>query len=264
MVRLSAPVLAVTVLIAAAVAGGAGPPASPSGAESVSRPGVEAAPDGEAGVPAPPLDPAALDALVGRILYAARPTTVRTRGSGNLAVDLPRGRAVRLMGLSTEQAFLEPSPSDADLLRQFGVRKVPVYKVSREPLAEDFVTAPAWEEMRAEGLRRLRGRWPGLDDDRLLRILTGEPYLGMTLPQAEEAVGGLIFFRDTSSTPSGPEEVWTVGRRSRLAEQRSFMEGRDKGIRAATFEDYLRVKARFVLRFRDGVLVAIDTPPGRR
>jgi hypothetical protein len=209
------------------------------------------------------LDAARLETLVGQILYAARPTTVRTRGSGNIAVDLPRGRALRFTGLSAAEVFLEPSPPDADLLRQFGVRKIPVYKLPRAQLAEDFVTAAAWEEMRTGGLRRLRDRWPALDDDRLLRILTGEPFLGMTLEQAEEAVGATVFFRETRGTPDGPEEVWTIGRRSRLAEQRAFMEGRDKGIRAATFDDYLRIKTRLILRFRNGVLAAIDTPSAR-
>ena len=63
---------------------------------------------------------------VGRLIVAARSTMVRTKGSGNLSVDLPRGRTVVLRGISGDMALLAPAPADADILRQFGVRRVPV------------------------------------------------------------------------------------------------------------------------------------------
>jgi len=219
-------------------------------------------------------------APAGGLLHVARATTVRTRGSGNLSVDLPVGRAVVLVELGADDATLEPSPSDADLLRQFGVRRVPRYRVSLRQLEEDFLDAAAWSSLHAEGMERLRGRWPDLSTSDLERILLGDPYAGMTREQAEEAVGAVIFFREPSTmggdavTGGGDErverggdqadeEIWIIGRRSRAAELRAFTEGRERGLKAATFEEWLRRRARAVLRIRSGRVTAVEAPPRR-
>jgi hypothetical protein len=195
-------------------------------------------------------------ALVGRVLHAARAITVRTRGSGNLIVDLPRGRAVQVVAVKGSTVLLGPSPPDADLLRQFGVRRIPTYTLPLERLRADFLSEEAWARARQEEMRRIRERWPALREDDAERILLGEPYPGMTVEQAQAAVGEVVFFKTTATE----EEVWTIGRRSRTAELRLFTEARERGIRARTFEEYLAVKARAVLRFRAGVLVSVEPP----
>ena len=189
---------------------------------------------------------------------------VRTKGSGNLSVDLPRGRTVVLRGISGDMALLAPAPADADLLRQFGVRRVPVYKVPRSQLEQDFVTLEAWQALREESTRRIRERWPGLAPLEVERILLGDPFVGMSVEQAEEAVGSVVFSREGRDGPGGKEEVWRIGRRSRAAELRQFTEGRERGVRARTFEEYLVFKTRALLRFRDGILVEISAPGPER
>jgi len=199
----------------------------------------------------------------GEILYAARAITVRTRGGGNLAVDLPRGRALQMIGMRGEIALLEPIPADADLLRQFGVRKLPRYAVPRAELDAAFLDRGSWMAAREHELARLRERWPGTVPGAIERIFAGEPFPGMSLDQAEEAVGALIFSRDRRSAAEGDEELWKIGRRSRSAELRQWSESRERGIRARTFEEYLDLKTRAALRFRGGILIAIETPtPG--
>jgi hypothetical protein len=200
----------------------------------------------------------------GEILHAARATTVRTRGSGNLLVDLPRGRALRVAAIRGETAILEPCPEDADLLRQFGVRRLPRYALPLARLRDEFVTPREWEKMRADALARIRGRWPDLDALRQERIFAGEPWPGMTREQAEEAVGGVLFSRETRAGSDGPEEVWRIGRRSRSAELVQFTEGRERGLKTRSFDEDLERKTRALLHFRGGLLVSIEpsTPGG--
>ncbi len=207
--------------------------------------------------------PAPLD-RPGQILHAARAITVRTRGGGNLGVDLPRGRAVQVVGLRGQTVLLEPISADADLLRQFGVRRIPRYAVPRASLQADFLDPGTWAALRDRELARLRARWPQADPMQIEKIFDGEPFIGMSLEQAEEAVGGVIFSREGRGAPEGHEEIWRIGRRARSAELRQWSEGRERGIKARTFEEYLAQKTRAELRFRDRILIAIDaTPPGR-
>src|SRR5262249_9465793 len=103
--------------------------------------------------------------LIGQTLYVLNPTTVRTRGGGNLAVDLPRGQVVVLVSLAGDRAFLSPSPSDAGLLRAYGVRKTPRYSTTVAQLAADYLPRQAWEKSREEAVRRLLKRWPDLGED---------------------------------------------------------------------------------------------------
>ena len=189
---------------------------------------------------------------------------MRTRGGGNLAVDLPRGRALRVVAVKGPMAILEPSGPDADLLRQFGVRKIPRYGLPLSQLAGDFLGEPAWTAIRDQELSGVRRRWPDLAPDRVERIFAGDPWIGMTIEQADAAVGPCLFSREPQATAEGREEVWRIGRRSRPAELRQFTEGAERGVRARTFDDYLVLKTRALLHFRDGILVAIEAPePGQ-
>jgi len=82
----------------------------------------------------------------------------------------------------------------------------------------------------------------------------------------------VIFFRE----PEAPvdiveggdgdraEETWVIGRRSRSAELRAFTERRERGLRAATFEEWLRQRARAVLRLRHGRVIAVEAPAPER
>ena len=196
----------------------------------------------------------------GQVLHAARLVTLRTRGGGNLTVDLPRGRAVQVVAVKGETVLLGPVRSDADLLRQFGVRRIPRYAATRTQIGSEFLPEPAWREILEGERRRLRGRWPDLTPDQADRILRGEPWAGMSLEQAEEAVGAVLFSRERRDGPDGPEETWRIGRRPRSAELRLFTEGRERGIRSKTFEDYLAEKTRALLVFRGGVLHSVDAP----
>jgi hypothetical protein len=195
----------------------------------------------------------------GAILFAGRPVGVRTL-AGGLVVDLPRGRAVKLVEFQGDTAILEPSPPDADLLRQYGVTKIPRYRISRSRLRTEFLDGDAWERLRATEIERHLARWPKLTPDQAARLVGGEPFLGMSLEQAEEALGEVVFSRSRRETARGPQTVWRIGRRSRAAELRQFTEGRERGIRTRTFEDYLLVKTRALLRFEDGILMAIERP----
>jgi len=199
--------------------------------------------------------------LVGQILYVAAPTTVRTRGAGNRAVDLPRGRALQVADVQGETLILAPGPADADLLRAFGVSRIPRYTAAVSQVGADFLDASAWALFRHEGLRRLRERWPALRADEVERIFQGEPFTGMSLEQAEETVGVVTLSRDHQDGPDGPIDIWRIGRRPRSAELRLFTEGRERGVLARTFEQHLAGKTRAILRFRAGVLIAIDPPP---
>lgn len=193
----------------------------------------------------------------GSILYAGSPLSVRTV-RGGMVVDLPRGRAVLLVKIEGETAILEPGPWDADLLRQYGVRRIPRYRVPLARLHADFLSRDAWERLAEKEVVRFRERWPGLTDDLAAHLLRGEPWIGMTAGQAEEAVGAVVFARESDGSEG--RDVWRIGRRSREAELRQYSEGRERRNRARTFEDHLRERTRALLRFRDGVLVAIDLP----
>jgi len=208
-----------------------------------------------------PADAAALRGLVGQVLYVANPTTVRTRGNGNLSVDLPRGQAVLLVALGADRALLAPAAPDAELLRAYGVRKLPRYTASPGQLAVDFLPEPAWRKARDEGVRRVRERWPALSPEQAERIFRGEPYPGMTEDQAEAAVGRLVLAREPA-VGRDREVAWRVGRRPRPAELRLYTEGRERGPRARTFEEFLRTKVRATLTIRDGILISIDAPAG--
>jgi hypothetical protein len=225
---------------------------------------LAAAPGTIAGAQAPtaPASSSDLRALVGGTLYVLNPTTVRTRGSGNLSVDLPRGQSVVLVSLAGDRAILAPGQADATLLRAYGVRKVPHYTIPASQLAKDFGTASQWGSAREAGVRRLRERWPDLSADLAGRIFLGEPFVGMTEEQAEEAVGRLVLARQTAPGPDGAI-AWTVGRSPRQAELRLYTEGRERGPRARTFEEFLATRTRAVLTFKSGALVAIDPPAGQ-
>ncbi len=203
-----------------------------------------------------------LRALVGGVLYVLNPTTVRTRGGGNLSVDLPRGQSVVLVSVGGDRAILSPGRADVSLLRSYGVRKPPRYTASAVQVAADFVPAAAWDRAREEGVRRIRERWPDLSPDLAGKIFLGEPFVRMTEEQAEEAVGRLVLARGPVPGEDGAV-AWTVGRRPRPAELRLYTEARERGARARTFEEFLAGRTRAVLRFRGGVLVSIDPPSGQ-
>jgi hypothetical protein len=200
--------------------------------------------------------------LVGQILYVLNPTTVRTRGGGNLTVDLPRGQSVIFVQLAGDHALLDPSPSDAGVLRALGVRKMPRYVITLAQLTADFVPRPAWEKAREAGVRRLVGRWPDLTPEQAARIFLGVPYVGMTEGQAEEAVGPLVLAREP--VPGEASAVtWKVGRRARSAELRIYNEARERGQHARTFEEFISTRVRAVLTLRNGFVERIDSPDGQ-
>ena len=198
---------------------------------------------------------------VGSVLYAARATTVRTRGGGNLSVDLPRGRAVVVVDLGPDSAVLAPAPPDAEMLRAHGVRRTPRYTASRAQIARDFLAPEAWSAARREGVLRIRERFPALTEDLAGRVFLGEPWIGMTEEQAEETLGALVLARGPVAG-KGAATAWTVGRRPRSAELRVFTEARERGARARSFDDYLKRRVRATLTFEDGLLVSIDPPDG--
>jgi len=199
--------------------------------------------------------------LVGQVLYVLNPTTVRTRGGG-LGVDLPRGQSVVLVELSTDRALLAPGPSDASLLRAYGVRKPPRYVATPSQIAADYLPRPAWEKARETGVRRLGERWPDLTPDQALRIFLGQPFVGMTEAQAEEAVGPLVLSREPVPGDAGAVR-WKVGRLPRSSELRLYNESRERGRRPATFDDYLSTCVRAVVTLRGGVVAAIEAPEGQ-
>jgi len=199
--------------------------------------------------------------LVGQVLYVLNPTTVRTRGGG-LAVDLPRGQSVVLVDLSADRALLAPGPSDASLLRAYGVRKPPRYVATPSQIATDYLPRPAWDKARETAVRRLLDRWPDLTPDQALRIFLGQPFVGMTEAQAEEAVGSLILSREPVAGEAGAV-VWKVGHRPRSSELRLYNESRERGRRAATFDGFLSTRVRAVLTLRAGVVAAIEAPEGQ-
>ncbi len=147
-------------------------------------------------------------------------------------------------------------------MRSFGVRKTPRYTATLAQLLADYVSRPAWEKAHEEGVRRLRERWPDLTPDRAGRIFLGEPFVGMTEGQAEEAVGSLVLVREPVPGQDGAI-AWKVGRRPRSAELRLYTEGRERGARARTFEEFLAARTRAVLTFRGGVVAAIEPPIGQ-
>jgi hypothetical protein len=201
------------------------------------------------------------DPVPGSILYAARPTTVRTRGGGNLSVDLPRGRAVVIVDLGPDSAVLAPAPPDAETLRTHGVRRMPRYTASRAQIAADFLTAEAWASARREGMLQVRQRFASLTDEQAERVFLGEPWIGMTEELAEETLGALVLARGPVAG-RGSATAWTVGRRTRSAELRVYTEARERGARARSFDEYLKSRIRATLTFEDGLLVAIDPPEG--
>ena len=201
-------------------------------------------------------------ALVGQLLYVLNPTTVRTRGSGNIAVDLPRGQPLRLVELPGDRAILEPSDSDAGLLRAYGVRRTPRYVATLAQLKADFVSRPDWEKAREIGVRRLLERWPDLTQDQAARIFLGVPYVGMTAAQAEAAIGPLVLSREPVPGEDGAL-VWKVGRRPRSAELRLYNEARERGPHAHTFEEFLTTRVRAVLTLREDVVSEIDPSDGQ-
>jgi hypothetical protein len=194
------------------------------------------------------------------VLYVLNPTTVRTVG-GNLSVDLSRGQAVVLVSVSGDRAILAPGPSETSLLRAHGVRRPPRYRADTNVLTADFLAAPAWDRARREGVRRLRERWPDLTVERAGKIFLGEPFVGMTEAQAEEAVGRLVLAREP--VPGGDGSfAWKLGRRPRSSELRLYTEARERGARSRTFEEFLASRTRAILTLSDGVVVAIDPPAG--
>jgi hypothetical protein len=203
----------------------------------------------------------ALRDLVGQTLYVLNPTTVSTVG-GSLSVDLLRGQAVVLVSVSGDRATLAPGRAESSLLRAHGVRKPPRYRAETTQLAADFLPAPAWDKARRDGVRHLRERWPDLTDDAAGKIFLGEPFVGMTEEQAEEAVGRLVLAREPAPEGDG-SSVWKVGRRPRSSELRLYTEARERGARSRTFEEFLATRTRAILTVRNGFVVAIDPPEGQ-
>jgi len=199
--------------------------------------------------------------LVGQVLYVLNPTTVRTRGA-SLGVDLPRGQSVVLVDLTADRALLAPGPSDASLLRAYGVRKPPRYVATPSQIAADYVPRPAWEKARETAVRRLLERWPDLTPDQALRIFLGQPFVGMTEVQAEEAVGPLVLSREPVAGEAGAV-AWKVGHRPRSSELRLYNESRERGRRPPTFDAYLSTRVRAVLMLKAGVVTAIEAPEGQ-
>jgi hypothetical protein len=195
------------------------------------------------------------------VLYVLNATSVRTVGSG-LSVDLARGQAVVLISVSGDRAILAPGHAEASLLRAHGVRKPPRYRADTLQITTDFLAAPAWEKSRREGVHRLRERWPDLSAESAGKIFLGEPFVGMTEDQAEEAVGRLVLAREPMPGEARTS-AWKVGRRSRASELRLYTEARERGKHSRTFEEFLATRTRAVLTLRDGVVVAIDPPEGQ-
>jgi hypothetical protein len=203
----------------------------------------------------------ALREFVGQVLYVLNATSVRTVG-GSLSVDLLRGQAVVLISVSGDRAILTPGHAEASLLRAHGVRKPPRYRALTTQLTADFVTAPVWERARRDEVRRLRERWPDLTAESAGKIFIGEPFVGMTVEQAEEAVGPLVLSKEPVPGHDG-SFAWKVGRRPRSSELRLFTEGRERGEHARTFEEFLASRARAILTLSGGLVVAIDPPDGQ-
>jgi hypothetical protein len=181
---------------------------------------------------------------------------------GSLSVDLARGQTVVLVSVSGDRAVLAPGQAEASLLRAHGVRKPPRYSADTTQLASDFLTAPAWDRARKEAVRRLSERWPELTVERVEKVFLGEPFVGMTEEQAEEAVGRLVLARVPVPGEDGTF-AWKVGRRPRSSELRLFTEARERGARSRTFEEFLATRMRAILTLRDGIVVAIDPPEGQ-
>jgi hypothetical protein len=199
--------------------------------------------------------------LVGQVLYVLNPTTVRTRGA-SLGVDLPRGQSVVLVDLTADRALLAPGPSDASLLRAYGVRKPPRYVATPTQIAADYLPRPAWEKARETGARRLLERWPDLTPEQALRIFLGQPYVGMTEAQAEEAVGPLVLSREPVPGVAGAV-AWKVDRLPRSSELRLYNESRERGRRPATFDGFLSTRVRAVLTLKAGIVATIEAPEGQ-
>jgi hypothetical protein len=198
----------------------------------------------------------------GAVMYVLNPTIVRTRGGGNLSVDLPRGQAVVLVDRGSDRVTLALADGDAGLLRAYGVRRMPRYTATPEQIASDFVPAAAWERARSEGARRVLERWPALTLEQAGQIFIGRPFVGMTEEQAEEATGRVVLAREAVPGEAGTM-AWKVGHRPRSSELRLFTESRERGVRARTFEEFLSTRVRAVLTFRGGILVSIDPPEGQ-
>ena len=181
---------------------------------------------------------------------------------GSLSVDLARGQTVVLISVSGDRAILAPGQAEASLLRAHGVRKPPRYSADATQLMSDLLTTPAWDRARKESVRRLSERWPELTVERVEKIFLGEPFVGMTEEQAEEAVGRLVLAREPVPGKAG-SFAWKVGRRPRSSELRLFTEARERGARSRTFEEFLATRTRAILTLRDGVVVAIDPPEGQ-
>ena len=181
---------------------------------------------------------------------------------GSLSVDLARGQTVVLISVSGDRAILAPGQAEASLLRAHGVRKPPRYRAETTRLTTDFMAAPAWDKALREGVRRLRERWPDLTAEAAGKIFIGEPFVGMTEEQAEEAVGPLVLAREALPGRDG-SSAWKVGRRPRSSELRLYTEGRERGAHARTFEEFLASRTRAILTLREGVVVAIDPPDGQ-
>jgi hypothetical protein len=165
---------------------------------------------------------------------------------------------VRVVGTRPDAILLEPAPADAVRLRSFGVRRLPRYTAAPAQVAADFLPRAAWREQREAAIAAVRARWPDLDEMRAAAIFAGEPYVGMSAEQAEAAVGEVVLERRPADAGGG--ETWVIGARSRSAELRLYTEGRERGLKTVTFEDYLGGRALALLTFRDGRLTDIGTP----
>ena len=105
-------------------------------------------------------------------------------------------------------------------------------------------------------------RWPDLTSDQALRIFLGQPFVGMTEAQAEEAVGPLVLSREPVAGEAGAV-AWKVGRLPRSSELRLYNESRERGRRPPTFDGFLATRVRAVVTLRAGVVAAIEAPAGQ-
>lgn len=66
----------------------------------------------------------------------------------------------------------------------------------------------------AENTSPLLGRFPRMSEDHARQIYDRKPFIGMTLEQAEIAVGCLVHNRTSPSTEAGEEETWLVSKQA--------------------------------------------------
>ncbi len=99
------------------------------------------------------------------------------------------------------------------------------FKIEKELFLDDFVSEAALAGIREAKMKEYAERWPGLTPDQALMIFSGQPFLGMTPEEAQEAVGWLVHRRSKRLTKEGEEELWEVGKRSMGAQATTELKG---------------------------------------